>query len=239
MLGVQGEEPEGQHKRSGHASEAQVGRTDEDLVVLDDLGLGKGDLEMRVVELAGGVFAALDVGHVVAHLLDLLAMDVAVVLGGDDVRDLALLGLEVVFDFAGVVVGVGLDEDGVAVQSPVGVGHAAGIQLAVLEVDFDVVGAELHVLVLHHGAAEEVGVAALQVVDHGILCAVLHRGGDGVGGDDLRTWEGRVGRSRIIRVGNFAHQGVRWGLDRPAAPGVLTRRREAQHTEYECHKQHP
>ena len=132
-----------------------------------------------------------------------------------------------------------LDEDRVAVQHAVGVGHAAGVELAVLEVDLDVVGAELHVLVLHHGAAEEVGVTSLQVVDHGVLCAVLHRRGDGVGGDDLPAWGECVGPSRGIGLGEHLRGGVRQDPGGPSRSGGLGRRLKTQHTEYERYKQRP
>ena len=127
MLGIEREETKRQRQRGGNARKTQVGGTDEDFVVLDDLGFGKRDFVVRVAELAGGVFTAFDVGYVVAHFLHLLPMDVTIILCGDDICDFAFVGGEVVHDFAGVVMRVPLQEDGRSVNPPQGICHAARV----------------------------------------------------------------------------------------------------------------
>ena len=109
---------------------------------------------MRVIQLAGGVFAPFHKGHVVAHLLDLLAVDIPLVLGSDDVRDLALVGGEVVLDFTGPILVGTLHENRAAPHITVGVGHPGGVKFVVLEVDFDIIGVKFHILILRHGLVE-------------------------------------------------------------------------------------
>ena len=122
--------------------------------------------------------------------------------------DFALLGSEVVLDFVGVIVFASLREDGIAVHVAVGVSDPASVEFVICEINLNVVGTELHVLVLHHGVAKEKGHPPLQVVDYRVARTVFHHRGDGVLGDDLRRLGKIDGAVRKTGVGDAAYGAV-------------------------------
>ena len=193
-----------------------------------------------MIQLAGRVFAILEEGHIVAHFLDLLPVNEALVLRGDHMGDFALLGRKIILDFMGSISGFSLDEKRTSVYYAIAVGHTGSIQLIVFEINLYVIGAEFQVFVFHHRIPEEIGIAAVQVIDGGVLGAVEDDGfhrvgryafgmlGNGITHNRIRPDRLPKINRRVLRLSN-----------RPSPTHLLGCRNHRQETENEHHNQSP
>ena len=105
----------------------------------------------------GGVAAILNIIIVILGLLGNTACQEALALLGDDIGDVATLGLEVVLHYLGLILTAIVLEDGVALKLAHAIGHTDSLHLAAVHVHADLGSAHVNVpiqdfaVAVHHG----------------------------------------------------------------------------------------
>ena len=162
-----------------HVLHNQIGRTRDDLLARNDLGLGHRQIEVRMIRfVAGRIFSVLDVDRVVGHLLDAAAHQPAVALLCRHALDLGLLRFEVVGDRVHLVGGFaavgefGFGDDGLAFER---VGFAVCVDQLGVHVDLHVVGLEVAVLIGDVAFVVDVDHLVADVVNQRVLVLARNR----------------------------------------------------------------
>ena len=123
--------------------------------------------------ITGGIFSVLDVIVVVLGLLGDATGQVALALFGDDVGDVAALGLEVVFHHARLIFAALILEHGLAVELTHTVKNSDGMNLAAVHVHADLSSRQVNVAIYDLGVTVHRGMAPAQQY-HAVLGIELH-----------------------------------------------------------------
>ena len=175
----------------------EVGRTDDDFLLRDDLRLGETEVEVRMVGLvAGRIFAGADVDGVVRHLLHVVAQQKAFALLRRHALDFRLARFEVVEDGVHRKCGAALHEYG---PCPVaeGVADAGGIHLFGIQFYAHEIGLHVHVAVSHVAAVIDVNELLFRTVHERVLVLAAYHVVEKIV-DPYRVVPGRVLRSALF-----------------------------------------
>ena len=148
-----------------------------DLIVGDDDGFIEVELVVRVLAVAAsGERARLDVDLAVVHLLDAVAMQVILVVFGEDLADDTFFSVEVKRHLVGIVFLSGLRKDWLSDYLTRRIGHSLGEDGMFLEVEFDIIGLHLDVVVFYDGAAIVENLVVFEILNGGVVTGTVDLG---------------------------------------------------------------
>ena len=172
------EEAVGDGEGQGHVGHDQIGGTEDHVLARTYLGTREGDVEVGVWIVARRVASVLEIDGARGVALADLASHKAVILSGIDATNETLLRLEVVGHRVALILRVAQREDGAALNAVLrrAVLGARGAHQGTVEVHIDLVGGELHVLIIDLRITEEACGTAYGVIDNGVFGGELHGG---------------------------------------------------------------
>ena len=152
-----------------HVFHHQVRRADDHLLARNGLGLGHCQVEVRVIQVAGGVFAVGDVDRVVGHFLDARAFQVAFSVLRRHAFDTGLFGGDVVGDRVHLVGRSSVGEFGPGVRLGGRIFASVGEDDLVVHVDFHEVRLQVFILVVDVAFLVDVDRFVTKIVNQRIL----------------------------------------------------------------------
>ena len=171
-----GEKAKGHRQRGRNVGHLEVSRAGNDFVVLNHLQLGSLNVKVRIIGIAGGVLAVLDVNDVVRHLFYLLAVNVAFALLHHRFRNFTLLRGEVVAHGIGGKFLLAIVEFGPPNLLSGTVRFAKCGEHVVLQIQLNVFGLQPNLVVLYLRIAKQVKFLLHQVKFHRVGRQVFNFG---------------------------------------------------------------
>ena len=190
------EEAVGDGEGQGHVGHDQIGGTKDHVLAWTHLGSREGDVEVGVWIVARRVASVLEIDGARGVALADLTSHKSVILSGIDATDETLLRLEVVGHRVALILRVAQREDGASLDAVLrrAVLGARGAHQGTVEVHIDLVGGELHVLIIDLRITEEACRTAYGVIDNGVFGGELHGGVNAL----ATGFHDAVGTERIV-----------------------------------------
>ena len=142
-----------------------MGRTGDGLLARTEFGAGKGNVEVRVLGVAGGVFGVLEINGAVWRTLGALTLHEAVALLGVDVGDVAFFCFEIKRHLLTLIIVAPLCIDRRLDEVAQCVDGALGVHQCAVHIHRNLSRFELHVEIVHLGLPIEQSQSGLGVVN--------------------------------------------------------------------------
>ena len=164
------EKAEGQHQRiNRHVLHDQIRRTHDHLLAGNHLGFGHGQIEVRMIGVAGGELSSGYIDRIVLHLLDPGSEQIAFSVLRRHLLDPGFLGLDVVGDRIHLVARRAVQKFGPRGLARHRVHPSVRENLLALHIDLHEVGLQVLVLILHVAFLVNIDELAARIVDQRVF----------------------------------------------------------------------